>query len=614
MRLRLIRMLSLIRHKCVEVYRIIVFGFVILSLLSACLDKMPETLATSPPLDAVLKLNKNVEGFRCLAYAYTAADSIAIFSIMRNYDGSVLYMLNMKEGGNIELYSEIVSPDIVVPELSMEWDGEDFYWTVNNVRLTDSEGFPIAVSDLSKPVNFLLRGETICCKVSNAIVNEYSIDKDDYLANDVVFDYDNDDKAFRFHLSSGFTATLPTISEFHLLDENVPNRSFYKDFFLDAGIGLNSRKSLAAAEFLGLSLEGICFPRTGSTSKDYSLQKAIVAGDSKDLNGRLLYPDGQPRYRLLFVNGGVSTDHGKSLEAEGLDAMRTFVKNGGSYVGACAGAFFASNGSNGKKDYPYYLSIWPGMMRQSGLENIQTGMFIEKNSPLLKYYDFGGDSYVESIRHNLGGFPVKFPLKTEILARFDYPDKKLIHRQPSIWAYKNTPQTGRVVVTGSHPELAPDGERRDLTVAMIRYALDGVGSVSVKGFLRNGEERVMDKFSTDNNPAYTRIGDLQTHHFAAYIPSGARNIRLKLESSSECDLALMISQDSYAFADVAEHHSDVPGSSQQMSFPSLKEGVWYIAVRCLTTVTVKETEYGQEYTGNLEVLNGIPYRILISWE
>ena len=167
---------------------------------------------------------------------------------------------------------------------------------------------------------------------------------------------------------------------------------------------------------------------------------------------------------------------------------------------------------------------------------------------------------------------------------------------------------------GSHPVEVKDGERRDLTAAMMLYAMDGVGVATLKGYLKNGEERVMDKKTSDNNPAYTRIGDLQTHHFAAYIPSGARNIRVELSSSSKCDFALMMNQGTYAFSDVAEYRSSVPGAKQQLSFPSVREGFWFIAVQCLTTVTVKETDFGQEYVGKTEVLNGVPYKIMISWE
>ena len=76
----------------------------------------------------------------------------------------------------------------------------------------------------------------------------------------------------------------------------------------------------------------------------------------------------------------------------------------------------------------------------------------------------------------------------------------------------------------------------------------------------------------------------------------------------------MKSQDSYAFSDIAEYRSSFPGANQTLSFSSIREGLWFIGVQCLTTVTVKETDYGQEYSGKTEVLNGIPYKISISWE
>lgn len=591
-----------------------IIGILSVSFISACLKGTLDQEEGGSVRGVVAKLNKNVEGLRELAHAVMDVDSVAMFSMGYNNDGSVLYLLNMSDGESIELYSEIVSREILVPELSMEWDGNGFYWSINGTLLTDSEGTSVAVTDLSRPVTFIMQDESICCRVKNDIVCDFPVTKAAFLTKDVSFDYSIDDNSFSVKLSSGFSTYLPTSSTFHLIDDSVPNRSFYKDVFLDAGIGLVSRKTLAATEFLGLSLEGIDFPRIDNNSKDLALQKAIIAGDSEDLNGRLLYPDGQPRYRILFVNGGTSTDHGQSLGEDGLDAMRAFVKNGGSYVGTCAGAFFASNGSNGKKDYPYYLSVWPGMMKQSGLKDLYTGMFIEKGSPLLHYYDLGNDDYVENVFHNLGGYPVKFPLKTEILARFDYPQNSGIHRKPSVWAYKESPRTGRVVMTGSHPEGVKEGERRDLTAAMILYALDGGGTVSLKGFLKNGEERVMDRRTMDYDPAFTRIGDLQTHHFATFIPSDARNIRVLVDSSSDCDLSLMMCQDTYAFTDNAQYCSNVPGSRQNLSFSTIREGIWYVSVQCLTTVTVKETDYGQKYVGSKEVLNGIPYRISISWE
>jgi hypothetical protein len=596
--------------------RILLFGLLAVSFLSACLSSdfeiKPEDDGT--PSTTVVKLNKNVSGLRDLAEACIKADSIAVFNIEYNDDGSVLYWLSMKAGGDTELYSEIVSEELRVPELSMKREGNQFYWTVNGAFLKDSKGERISVTDPAKPISFILRGESILCKVRNTVVGEFPVTRADYLARDVAFDYDLDKRKYSFHLSSGYSGSLPTISAFHLLEEKVLNRSFYKDVFLDAGLVLTSRKSLAAASYLGLSLEGVSLPYSKFTEEDRALQTAIITGEPVDLNGRLLYPDGQPRYRLLFVNGGTSTSHGSSLGVKGVENMRVFVENGGSYVGTCAGAFLVSNGYDGKADYPFYISAWPGISMHTELHNNRFGMFIEEDSPLLQYYDFGGDHYVDSIRHNNGAYPMELLPRTEVLARYNYPKKESVHLQPSIWAYKKSAKSGRVVMEGSHPEEVKEGERRDLTAAMMLYALDGVGVTTLKGYLKNGEERVMNKKSTDNKPDYTCIGDLQTHHFAAYIPSDAKNVRVELKSSSDCDLALMMSQDSFAFADVAEYSSSVPGANQKLSFPTIREGLWFIAVQCLTTVTVTETDYGQAYSGKTEVLNGVPYKIMISWE
>ena len=290
------------------------------------------------------------------------------------------------------------------------------------------------------------------------------------------------------------------------------------------------------------------------------------------------------------------------------------MENGGCYVGTCAGAFLASNGYDGKANYTYYLSVWPGMMEHTGLNDTYTGMFIEQDSPLLNYYNFGRDYYVDSIRHNAGGFPVDIPAGTEVLARYDYPEKARVHKQPSIWAYKKSLHSGRIVQEGSHPEEVYEGEGRDLTASMLLYALEGRGIVSLKGFLNNGIVRDMNKKTEENDPDYTRIGDFQTHHFASYIPPEAKNILVKVNSNSDCDLVLMMSQESYAFSDIAEIVSSDSGANQSLEFPYIREGLWYIAVKCLTTVTSEEAEYGQSYLGNTEVLNGIPYQISITWE
>lgn len=393
------------------------------------------------------------------------------------------------------------------------------------------------------------------------------------------------------------------------LKKDVPLQGFYKDVFMDAGVYLTTRNSLAAAKYLGYSLESI----SCSEVTDTAWQNTIIAGDVSDTNGRLLYPDGQPRYRMIFVCGGSSKSHGKSLRPLCLDRMRDFVRRGGSYVGACAGAFFATQGYDGIQNYPYYLALWPETMNHTGLSGTHTGMFIEEESPLLRYYDFGGDNYIADVRHNKGGYPATIPVGTEVLARFDYPDKEDVHGQPSAWAYKPNPESGRIIMEGSHPEEVKNGERRDFTAAMLRYAVDGVGQTTVKGLLKNDEPCAMDKKTEDCDPSHTMIGDMQYHHFVVNLPSDVKELIISLTSSADCDLQLLASSDTYAYADVAEYISESTEANHQLTISCPHAGLWYIAVRSLTTVTSTDVPLGQEYTGRTDVLNGVPYTITASW-
>lgn len=391
--------------------------------------------------------------------------------------------------------------------------------------------------------------------------------------------------------------------------KGVPLQGFYKDVFMDAGVSLTTRNTLAAATYLSYSLESV----SCSEKADTAWQNTIISGDENDTNGRLLYPDGQPRYRMIFVCGGSSRTHGQSLRPSCLERMRDFVRHGGSYVGTCAGAFFATEGYDDVQNYPFYLGLWPATMNHTGLVGTHTGMFVEDDSPLLRYYDFGGDNYIADVRHNKGGYPASIPVGTEILARYDYPNKEDVHGKPSAWAYKPNPASGRIIMEGSHPEEVKNGEKRDFTAAMLRYAVDGVGQTTVKGLLKNDEPWIMDKKTEDGNPSHTMIGDMQYHHFVFDIPDDVKDVTISLTSSADCDFQLLVSADTYAYANVAEYISESTGANQQLIIPCPQAGLWYIAVRCLTTVTSIDIPLGQEYTGRTDVLNGVPYTITASW-
>lgn len=405
-------------------------------------------------------------------------------------------------------------------------------------------------------------------------------------------------------------------------------KGYYKDIFMDSGIMLTSRKDLPAARYMGLSYEAFISATNKEedllTRKDTVLQTLLICGSAMDQNGILLYPDGQPRFRMIYMNGGKATQHGRSLTDLGRERIREYVEHGGSFVGTCAGAFNASYGiakDNGKP-HEGYLGIWPGLTASTGLSNSATGMFVEPDSPLLKYCDFGGDMRIDSVRHNGGCyayFEQQFPEGTEILLRYDADTIKVknsFHNQISAWAYKGSEEKGRIVLIGSHPEAVTSGERLDLMSAMIRYAMDGNANCQLKGELVNGNPRKMVKQSTDNDPAFTAIGDKQYHHFMIDIPPRTEKVTVNLESIpgwTDYDLYLCAGYENFVFMDNAEYKEVSLGVSKTLTILNPKMGHLFISVFCDTTVENETTSYGINYVGRTDVLNGEPYIITVSY-
>lgn len=395
---------------------------------------------------------------------------------------------------------------------------------------------------------------------------------------------------------------------------DVRNKAFYKDLFMDAGLHLSQYSNMPIVSYLGLQYE--YYMESSESDASLARQRAIFSGSSVDLNGHLLYPDGEPRFKMIYVNGGGSSTHGKSLELEGTENVRKFVRNGGSYQGSCAGAYLATLGTyNYEGDYSVnYFRLWPGMVFRVELADIYPGYVIPDDSPLLQYYDFGGDHYVDSVWHYNGPFfdNTQMVPGTEVLARFDYP-AYIFHQKPSIIAYKVSDFTGRVIPCGGHPEQVASGERRDLMAAMARYAMDGVGNAKVKGVLHNGVVRQMTKSTTDNDPAYTKIGDKQCHHFAFALPQGARNIKVRLEALDDFNLSLRMAEGTFAFKEDAQYKVENSDKVKELTFATLPKGTWYVGVQCEDTVTYKEISTGLSYS-NTAVLNGVPYTISVSWD
>lgn len=400
---------------------------------------------------------------------------------------------------------------------------------------------------------------------------------------------------------------------------DVPLKSFYKDLFLDGGIRATSKKSLPAAEMLSLSQEYLITPDSEYTRLDTLAQHRVFIGDDDDFNGYLLYPDESPRYRCVFVNGGNSTAHGRSLTESARINFRTFVRNGGCYIGSCAGAYLAAKGSDSKIN-EYYIGLWPSRATNCHLSDTYTGQFVDAGSPLLRYYDFGGDNYIADVYHNGGCCCADEDLVsgTEVLTRFDYDidpeEHNHMHGKAAIWAYKADTYSGRVIMSGSHPESVKDGERRDLMAALLRYAMDGQGATKSKGILHRGETIVMDKYSTDLDPSHARIGDMQCHHFLMWIPEGSRKIKVTLRPYENFKFKLMLAKETFAYPEDAQYTFESKGGAEAVAeFDSLPAGQWYICVQCVSVPSYAPGDNGVWYNDKA-ILNGAAYELSLSYK
>jgi hypothetical protein len=370
---------------------------------------------------------------------------------------------------------------------------------------------------------------------------------------------------------------------------------------MDVGVGLDHLKGLPSADKLGWAWEFV-------STDDVEVQHAYMWGDANDDNGVLLYPDREPRFMMMYTGGGYG-DHAGPVGTTGIKNVQDFFNNGGSYVGTCNGNYMAWN---------WAYKLWPGQIKTDGYEGQVEGV-IPDDSPLLKYYDFGGDHRISSgLMHFKGGYETgTLPAGTEVLLRGkSAPDAGIIDGDGQVtgYAYKPRETSGRACGINDHPEYANQpNEVMNYLQAAFRYARDGLGTPDVKAALANGEERMMDKASGDNDPTHTKIGDRQYHHFTVSLPEGATNLTVALTADDAYDMNLYAAKDTFAFASRAGQSDTAKGANKTLTVASPGAGTWYIGVECATTVTATKTSSGYTYSGNLAVLNGVKYAIKASW-
>lgn len=161
---------------------------------------------------------------------------------------------------------------------------------------------------------------------------------------------------------------------------DLKRRGFYKSLFVDGGYTLNH--ICKKEQIPAISLLSIADDYEYYSGKDTLIQYRIMVCGKRngnegwnDSNGVLLYPNSEPRFRAIYVNGGNSIKHGRSLTFQGRKQINTFFNHGGSYIGTCAGSILPTTyvkSSKGVKNYyddekGYTFGLFPGAVERGGL-------------------------------------------------------------------------------------------------------------------------------------------------------------------------------------------------------------------------------------------------------
>jgi hypothetical protein len=345
-------------------------------------------------------------------------------------------------------------------------------------------------------------------------------------------------------------------------------------------------------------------------TEDKPLQTSIMVKGTTipDDNGYLLYPDGEPRFAIIYYHGGNMT-HSSDLGPVGRGIIRKHYYNGGSQFGSCAGSYMlSSSGTN-------YFKIWPGRICGNGepnVSNTSVDKIINAGSPFVNYLNFKVGEVITKVYHNNGGSvdTTKSVKGTVFCAMHNSGTMK---GYADLWSWKDNDTTGRVLGSTGHPEGNTAEAQKRYMGAMMLYITDGLGKPSIKHKLISGQTITMDKVTADSMPLYTKIGDKQYHHFLLNGES-AQNLTITVTGQTGFDFHVFVAKDTFAFKQKALYADSTAGNSKTLTVPKLESGKWYVGVKLNTTVTAGTGTGFPTYSGKLEVLNGISYTIKAEWQ
>lgn len=461
-------------------------------------------------------------------------------------------------------------------------------------------------------------------------------------------DYDFSTNIFTFTISDFIketTAVLAYPEDDKVLErvrkDVVDSVSYFKSVFLDGGFGLDDG-AIAGGYYYQIPLaiqdkfsenniqRLYLIDAKKNNASDTTKQKALFLPDSRDPNGILFYPDGAPRFRMLFIHGGKSENakiHGSFLDSLARENVREFFRRGGSVVtSGGAGTALAGSSLNGTVAEEYF-HLYDGNVKDNGAgASSSVTITIPKGSAL-------GEGYASSFSiPNLNGVYLdeqNAPEGVEILARYV---QNSCTNQPAVWAYKPSLNSGRLVSCGARPDQKSNNSSDiyRMFCAELDYALAGLGCARVKGVLHNGEIRPM--INQDGDPDYIGIGDMQCHYFVMDLKKDVSKLKIHLNWNNKVAMGVYLKKESFAFPGgdndyEIESPSDKELTSQrnelELNLEDLPEGLWYVTVQCASELVYengggsigygRSSVYGKNTDDQYELLKGIPYSIVSSW-
>jgi len=396
----------------------------------------------------------------------------------------------------------------------------------------------------------------------------------------------------RVLLSGLLLIFLHNFSSYALLE------GFYKDVFQDEGTQINGGNLKIDCDYIKYTMEHL-------DTEDKTLQSSVMIKNSNDDNGYLLYPDGGPRFAIIFYHGGYM-GHSSDLGTAGRDIIRKHYYNGGSQFGSCAGSYMLSSSST------TYFKIWPGKMNGPNVSNTSVDRIINAGSPFIGINGFKAGDIIAGVYHNNGGsVDTNNSVKGTVFCAMN--NAGTMKGYADIWAWKDNDTTGRALGHCGHPEGSSKTDQIRYISASMLYITQGLGKPGIKHKLNTGQTITMDKTTKDSMPLFTKIGDMQYHHFLLNCES-AQNVKITVEGQTGFDFHVFVAKDTFAFKQKALYSDSTAGNAKTLNIPTLASGKWYVGVKLNTTVTAGTGTGFPTYSGKLEVLNGISYTIKAEWQ